>query len=74
MDFASILSAIGTVGFPIIAFFVAIYGLKYAFDKSREDNKECLSQLANLTTAVNNNTVVLTHLVEKLEHNTDDGK
>lgn len=74
MEFSTVIQAIGTVGFPIVAFFVAVYALKYAFDKSREDNKSALDQIANLTSAVNNNTVVLTHLVEKLESSVDDGK
>lgn len=62
---------ISTVGFPIVAFLIAAYGLKYAYDKSTEQNESALDKIADLTKAVNNNTLVLSHLVDKLE---DDGK
>lgn len=62
---------ISTVGFPIVAFLIAAYGLKYAYDKSTEQNASALEKIADLTQAVNNNTLVLSHLVDKLE---DDGK
>lgn len=69
MDFATVIQAIGTVGFPIIAFFVCVYGLKYSFDKSREDNAKNVEMITKLTDAVNNNTVVLTQLVERFDEN-----
>ena len=67
MDAQSITTLIGTVGFPIVAFFVCFYALKYAYDKSIEANKEAFSKLEELTEAINNNTIVLTRLVEKVE-------
>lgn len=58
---------ISTVGFPIAAFLIATYGLKYAYDKSIEQNSSALDKIGDLTKAVNNNTLVLSHLVDKLE-------
>lgn len=69
MDAQTITTLIGTVGFPIVAFFVCCYGLKYAYDKSLEANKTAFDKLENLTEAINNNTIVLTQLVEKVEGN-----
>ena len=43
MDTQSITTLIGTVGFPIVAFFVCFYALKYAYDKSIEDLKRRLT-------------------------------
>lgn len=63
MDIVQVISA---VGFPIVSFFVAAYGLKYSFDKSNEQNNKALDTVAELTEAVNHNTLVLTELVEKL--------
>lgn len=73
MDTQTITSLIGTVGFPIVAFFVCFYALKYAYDKSLEANKLAFDKLENLTEAINNNTIVLTQLVEKVgESNNED--
>lgn len=69
MDFASVIQAIGTVGFPIISFFVAIYALKYSFDASRQDQQKNMETIAELSKAINNNTVVLTQLVERVDDN-----
>lgn len=52
MDITTITSLVGTLGFPIVAFFVII---KYGFDKIDE-----------LTKAINENNIILTRLVEKL--------
>lgn len=72
MDFTGIMQAICTVGFPIVAFFVAVYGLKYAFDKSQETNGKAFEELHNLADAVNHNTEVLANLVQRLENSDDD--
>lgn len=57
---------ISTVGFPIVAFLICVYGLKYAYDKSREDNKSALEQISKLADAINNNTIALANLVEEI--------
>ncbi len=66
MDAQTITTLISTIGFPIVAFFVCCYALKYAYDKSLEANKNAFDKLENLTEAINNNTIVLTQLVEKV--------
>lgn len=74
MDFQVIVNALTTVGFPIVAFFVSVYALKYSYDKSLEQNNNFLEQLAEITkaqyemaSAINNNTEILTRLVDKSE-------
>lgn len=74
MDGQTITSLIGTVGFPIVAFFVCFYALKYAYDKSLEANKLAFDKLENLTEAINNNTIVLTQLVEKVGDSNNEDK
>lgn len=56
---SEIAQIISTIGFPIASFLMASYFIKYTYDKS-------MSQITDLAEAVNNNTVVLTQLVEKL--------
>lgn len=58
---------ISNVGFPIVAFILCAYGLKYSYDKSLEQMNNTMSHIAEITEAVNNNTIVLTKLVEKVE-------
>lgn len=58
---------ISNVGFPIVACLLCAYGLKYSYDKSLEQMNNTMDQIAKLTEAVNNNTVVLARLVEKVE-------
>lgn len=62
-----IVNIITQVGFPIFAFLVAVYGLKYAYDSSLKQNERAFDNIAELTKAVNNNTIVLTELVEKIK-------
>lgn len=73
MDFAAWIQAVGTVGFPIIAFFVAVYALKYSFDKSMEGQRASMDKIGALTEAVNENTKTLALLVQKMEKR-DDGR
>lgn len=61
-----IVQIISTVGFPIVAFLICVYGLKYAYDKSREDNNKNMEIITKLADSINNNTVVLTQLVEEI--------
>ena len=67
MDIANF---INSVGFPIFSFCAAFYALKYSYDRSN-------NEIAKLTEAVNNNTIVLTRMVEHLsigqeEHENED--
>ena len=63
---------ISSVGFPIVSFLIAAYFIKYTYDKTTEANKDAMDKIGQLAEAVNNNTVVLTHLVEKLENKEED--
>lgn len=62
---------ISSVGFPIVSFLIAAYFIKYTYDKTTEANKDAMDKIGQLAEAVNNNTIVLTHLVEKLENKED---
>lgn len=58
---------ISSVGFPIVSFLIAAYFIKYTYDKTAEANEKAMEKISDLAEAVNNNTVVLTNLVEKIE-------
>lgn len=62
-----IMDALSNFAFPIVAFLICCYALKYSFDKSLEQNNRGYEQISKLTEAINNNTVTLTKLVEKVE-------
>lgn len=62
-----LMDILSNFAFPVVAFLICCYALKYSFDKSLEQNAKNVETLASLTEAINNNTVVLTHLVEKVE-------
>lgn len=64
MDLQNITTMISTTGFPIFAFLIAVYALKYAYDKSLEQTNIAMKEISDLTTAVNKNTETLAHLVE----------
>lgn len=54
------ISAIGTVGFPIVACIVMAYYVKYLTDKHREEQER-------LTEIINNNTLAVQKLCDKLD-------
>lgn len=64
--------AISTVGFPIVSFLIAAYFIKYSYDKSNDMYTQSIDKIGKLANAVNNNTVVLTQLVEEIRKN-DEG-
>lgn len=68
-----VIAAISQVGFPIVSFLIASYFIKYSYDKSNDMYKESIEKIGTLAKAVNNNTMVLTELVKKLD-NSDDIK
>lgn len=74
MDFTVIASAIDTVGFPVLAFIICAWFLKYTYDKSADTTKEITGQISNLAEAVNNNTKVLTELVTKIDDRLEEEK
>lgn len=68
-----VIKLIQLVGFPATLCIVLLIGFKYIFDKfmaemsqERESHRQ---EMETVTTAVNNNTVALTKLSEKLDNN-----
>ena len=65
------LQAVTQVGFPIVCCGAIMWYVKYSTDKSREEidklNEQHRQEMTDMTTAVNNNTVVLTRLCEILK-------
>lgn len=71
MDFAQILQAVGTVGFPIVCSGAMMWYVKYITDKNREEISKITEQhkeeITEVTQALNNNTLVIQKLCDKLE-------
>ena len=59
MDGQVILSAINTVGFPIVMCII----LLYIVEKQNEEHKE---EMAKITESLNNNTLVIQHLTDTI--------
>ena len=70
MDWVNLIS---TVGFPICAFGVCAWFLRYVYDKSMQMFHDSLDKIGTLAEAVNHNTEVLLNLVERMER-IDDGR
>lgn len=60
MDFQSVLTAVSTVGFPIVACIV----LAVILYKQNEAHKQEMNEVKE---AINNNTIALTKLTDKIE-------
>ena len=58
---SDIITAITTVGFPIVCWLIVMYFCKYVFDKYRED-------INGLRESLDNNTQVMHGLLEKLNN------
>lgn len=77
MDFTSILQAIATIGFPI----VACIGIAWFFNKVNENYRQDIKELSlqhkeemqAMTEAVTNNTMALQKLIDKIESGDDNG-
>ena len=71
MDMNAILQAITTVGFPVVMCGAMAYYVKYITDKNREEvsklNEQHKQEILDVVKAIDNNTVALTKLCEKLE-------
>ena len=61
MEFNDIITAICTVGFPIVAYGALFW---YVLKKDTEHRAE----VEKMTEAINNNTIALTKLIERLEN------
>ena len=57
---------ISTVGFPIFAFLVTGFALKYVYDKERSSLDEAIKKLGDLTQAVNHNSEVISRMVDEM--------
>lgn len=71
MDVKVLIDAISIVGFPIIMCLVFMYYVKYLTDKNAEQidkiNDLHRQETSELTRAVENNTLALTRLLEKMD-------
>lgn len=70
MDVAAIVSLISSVGFPIVACGAMAWYVKYQMDINNEQIKELTeehkTEMLEVTSALNNNTLALQRLCDKL--------
>lgn len=70
MEFNTIITAIGSLGFPIVACCAMAYFFAKVNDNYRNDIKELqkghTEEMAKMTEAVNNNTLVIQKLIERM--------
>ena len=75
MDVQSIASLIGTLGFPIIACCAMAYFFARVNDNYRNDIKELQAnhkeEISGMTEAINNNTLVIQKLVDKMDRDAE---
>ena len=75
MDFNVLIAAIGSLGFPIIACLALGYYVKYITDQAnaRMDNiqKEHKEEVTKMTEALQNNTLAIQRLCDKLDKDGD---
>lgn len=74
MGINEIVTAINTVGFPIFAFIVTIWFIKYMYDKNIEQHREDMEKLNTLTESVNNNSIAIAELTKQLSLIDNDNK
>ena len=71
MDIQAVLTAISTVGFPIAWCVGMGWYVKYITDKNREDlttlNAQYKEEMGAVTTAINNNTLALQKLTDRMD-------
>lgn len=71
MDWSVIMQAVTTVGFPIVMCAAMAYYVKYTTDKHRDEiaklNEQHKQEMLDIIKAVDNNTIALTKLCEKLD-------
>lgn len=75
MDFNSVAQIIGTLGFPIVACCAMAYFFARVNDNYRNDIKEIQAnhkeEIAGMTEAINNNTLVIQKLVDRMDREND---
>ena len=71
MDITTLAQLVGTLGFPIVACCAMAYFFAKVNDNYRTDIKELQSnhkeEIAKMTEAINNNTLVIQKLVDKMD-------
>ena len=71
MDPNSIVQIISTVGFPIVCCGALMYYVKYIIDTNREQLNSIMEkhqrEESELTAALNNNTLVMQKLIDRLD-------
>lgn len=70
MDISAIVSAVTTLGFPIVCCGAMMYYVKYITDKNREEvaalNADHKDEMFQIKEALNNNTLAIQRLCDKL--------
>lgn len=61
-----IVTVVSTLGFPVCAFGVCAWFLRYVYDKSLTQLDKSLDKLGDLTQAVNHNSEVLADMVKEV--------
>lgn len=71
MDIQGLISAVTTVGFPIVCCGAMMWYVKYTTDKNREEvarlNDMHNREMSEVIQAINNNTLALQKLCDKLD-------
>lgn len=72
MDVSQVTSVISQLGFPIFVAILCMWYVKYNSDKHAAEikdlNNKHKDEIDNMVTAINNNTVALTKLMERLSN------
>lgn len=70
MELETILTAIGSFGFPIVMCLVVCFYVKYIIDKNTEQlnmiTSEHKTEVKEMTEAIKNNTIAIQMLVDKI--------
>lgn len=78
MDYATISSFIQTVGFPAVCVLGMAYFVKYTTDQHHSEveklNEQHRAEMAEVTAALNNNTLALQKLTDYIQLGKDDGR
>jgi hypothetical protein len=71
MDYSTVASLISSYGFPIVACVIMGWYVKYTADQNREQlnniTEQHTKEMTDVTTALNNNTLALQKLCDKME-------
>lgn len=71
MDYSTIISAVSAVGFPIVCAVACGFFVKWQYEQNQkqieEMRKEHKEEVTKMTEALNNNTLALQRLIDKIE-------